>query len=44
VIPLLTAQISADLKADPASLAERIARYDNQAILARAIGAIRTGA
>jgi len=44
VIPLLTAQISADLQTDPTSLAERIARYDNRDVLARAIGAIRTGA
>ena len=44
VIPLLAAQISADLQADPASLAERIEAYDNRAILDRAIGAIRTGA
>lgn len=43
-IPLLTAQIKADAEAGPASLAERLARYDNHSILSRAIAAIREGA
>ncbi len=43
-IPLLAAQIVADLQADPASLAGRVGRYDNRDILDRAIKAIRLGA
>jgi len=43
VIPLLTAQIAVDAQATPASLAERLARYDNRDNLARAVGAIRNG-